>query len=119
MSAGTYDDDTLGGRMSLCRESAGLTVAEAASRLGVLVESWEAWERDRDVPRSNRLTMMAGLLGVSPSWLLSGQGAGPVERVDSPPEDFLQAVKDASQEVAALNKRIDDLAASLQRRDDQ
>lgn len=116
MNAGTYDDDTLGGRMSLCRENRGMSVEEAAGHLGVLAESWEAWERDRDVPRANRLSMIAGLLGVTPSWLLSGQGAGPVEVKTTEPDDLLRAVKDASEEVAALNKRIDDIAARLAQR---
>ena len=116
MSAGTYDDDTLGGRMSLCREITGMSVVEAAGRLGVMVESGEAWERDRDVPRANRVSMIAGLLGVSPSWLLSGQGAGTLEAEAAKREELLQAVKEASDEVAALNKRIDDIAASLERR---
>ncbi|KAB2860436.1 MAG: transcriptional regulator, partial [Bauldia sp.] len=32
--------DTLGGRISLAREMAGLSEAEAARRLGVLAQSW-------------------------------------------------------------------------------
>ena len=115
MSAGTYDDDTLGGRMSLCRENAGLSVAEAAARLGVMVESWEAWERDRDVPRGNRLRVIAGMFGVSPSWLLSGKGSGPLEPATESEADLLKAVHEASSEAAALNKRIEDIAARLKR----
>src|SRR5690554_3753433 len=93
-------DDTLGGRISLGREIAGLSIEEAAGRLGVMTQSWNAWERDRDVPRGNRLTMMAGVLGVSPSWLLTGLGAGPVERVEEQPEDLMRAFQETSQEVA-------------------
>ena len=73
-------DDTLGGRISIAREACGLSAPDAARRLGVLPASWNAWERDRDVPRASRLTMMAGVLGVSPSWLLTGLGHGPVEQ---------------------------------------
>jgi len=72
-------DDTLGGRISTAREACGLSADDAARRLGVLSASWNAWERDRDVPRANRLAMMAGILGVSPSWLLTGRGSGPFE----------------------------------------
>ena len=73
-------DDTLGGRISFARDATKLTMAQAARRLGVQTASWNAWECDRAVPRFDRLTMMAGILGVSPSWLLSGIGSGPLER---------------------------------------
>ena len=109
------DEDTLGGRISYCREAAGLSIVDAAARLGVLTESWDAWERDRDVPRGNRLTMMAGLLGVSPSWLLTGSGAGPVERPADSAEDLMQAFRQTSEEVAALNRRMQEIADSLAR----
>lgn len=108
-------DDTLGGRISLCREATGLTVAQAARRLGVMTESWNAWERDRDVPRASRLTMMAGLLGVSPAWLLNGRGAGPVERPEERPSDLMRAFRQTSDEIAALNRRMQEIAASLER----
>lgn len=110
------DEDTLGGRISFGRETAGLTVDDAATRLGVLSESWDAWERDRDVPRGSRLTMMAGVLGVSPSWLLTGSGAGPVERVqESSTEDLMRAFRQTSEEVAVLNRRMQEIADSLAR----
>ena len=119
MLAGTkYDpasDDTLGGRISLARDAAGLSIEQAAQRLGVMTESWNAWERDRDVPRVNRLTMMAGLLGVSPSWLLAGMGAGPSERPEVLPSDLMLAFRETSQEIAALNRRMQDMAASIER----
>lgn len=69
--------DTLGGRLYKARESAGLTVAQAARRLGIQSKTWKLWENDQSEPRSNRLMMAAGVLGVSPSWLLMGQGEGP------------------------------------------
>ena len=109
-------DDTLGGRISLGREAAGLTVAQAARRLGVMTDSWNAWERDRDVPRANRLATMAGILGVGLSWLLTGKGSGPRER--EPGEDSAQLLRDlrsASLEVAALNRRMQAIADGLER----
>lgn len=106
-------EDTIGGRISLSREAAGLTVEEAARQLGVLMRSWEAWERDRDVPRVSRLTMMAGLLGVSPSWLLAGVGSGPFVREQTP--DLLRVFRQTSQEVAALSRRMERIEASLTR----
>lgn len=72
-------EDTLGGRLYKAREAAGLTVAQAARRLGIQTKTWKLWENDQSEPRSNRLMMAAGVLGVSPSWLLMGQGEGPQE----------------------------------------
>ena len=110
-------EDTLGGRISLGREAAGLTIAQAARRLGVLTESWKVWECDRGVPRVNRLTMMAGLLGVSPSWLLAGVGAGPVMRSDKDTVELLRVFRQTSGEVAALTRRMESIEASLLRQD--
>lgn len=70
------DGDTLGGRIGRAREAAGLSVRETANRLGVKRETVSAWENDRSEPRTNRLYMLAGILGVSPVWLISGAGAG-------------------------------------------
>ncbi|RMD48696.1 MAG: helix-turn-helix domain-containing protein [Alphaproteobacteria bacterium] len=56
-----------------------MTQAELARALGVRLATLRRWEEDRAEPRANRLQMMAGLLGVSISWLLSGEGKGPSE----------------------------------------
>jgi transcriptional regulator with XRE-family HTH domain len=112
-------DDTLGGRISLARGARKISVEEAAQQLGVLQSSWNAWERDRDVPRVNRLTMMAGILGVSPSWLLAGRGDGPLdETADRDQMDLLQAIRRISEDVAALNKRMRQLSLRLERKVD-
>ena len=68
------DDDTLGGRISRARDAMDLTTAQLARRLGVKTETVQAWESDRSEPRSNRFIMLAGLLGVTPTWLLTGSG---------------------------------------------
>lgn len=106
-------DDTIGGRISLCREHVGLSVEEAAQRLGVMPKSWLAWECDRDVPRGNRVTMMAGVLGVSPTWLLCGEGSGPIEVPAA--VGLLDELKQVSGQVAALNKRLDHLTGMLEK----
>lgn len=106
--------DTLGGRISFARECTRLSAEQAACRLGVMPESWNAWERDRDAPRANRLANMAGVLGVSLSWLLSGEGEGPHE--PEPGDDPAQLQRDfrsASLEVAALNKRMKTIASQI------
>jgi len=73
-SDGIDHSDTIGGRIGRAREAAGLSVAQAARRLGVKTLTWQGWENDRAEPRSNKLNMIAGTLGVSPGWLLSGLG---------------------------------------------
>ena len=70
-------DATLGGRISLAREASGLTVAQVLKRLGVRVATYSAWETDRSEPRANKLVALAGILNVSPTYLLSGLGAQP------------------------------------------
>ena len=73
-----YSDDaaTFGDRLTAAREAAGLDLDGLATRLGVKVTTLEAWEQDVKEPRANRLQMLAGMLGVSLTWLLTGQGDG-------------------------------------------
>lgn len=68
---------TLGDRLAAGREAAGMTLAEAAARLGVRSRTLRDWEGDRAAPRANRLQMLAALYGVSLRWALTGEGDGP------------------------------------------
>lgn len=78
MTVDTYDDgDTLGGRITRARDLASLTVEDAASRIGVTDETLAEWESDRSEPRANKVMTLAGVLGVSPAWLISGAGDAP------------------------------------------
>ncbi len=81
------DADTLGGRLSRARDAAGLSTAGLARRLGVQTSTVQAWENDRSQPRANRLSMLAGVLDVSLSWLLHGVGEGPSEDGPAGPAD--------------------------------
>lgn len=76
------DTATFGDRLAGAREAAGLTQKELAERLGVKLSVVASWENDLKEPRANRLQMMSGLLGVSLSWLLTGEGDGPDAPVD-------------------------------------
>jgi transcriptional regulator with XRE-family HTH domain len=69
----------MGGRLSRARDAIGLSTAQLARRLGVQTGTIQAWESDRSQPRANRLSMLAGVLNVSPSWLLHGVGTAPAE----------------------------------------
>jgi transcriptional regulator with XRE-family HTH domain len=76
----TPDMDTLGGRLSRARDAKSMSVSEVAGRIGVKPQTIAAWEADRSEPRANRLVMLAGLLGVTPTWLMYGVGQSPIER---------------------------------------
>lgn len=105
-------DHTLGGRISIAREAASLSPAQVGRRLGIKTETLRNWETDRSEPRANRLTMLAGVLGVTPSWLLMGQGEGPVSAdVSSGDLETLQRLADDArreqQNLAATLARLD------------
>lgn len=78
MSDPNREDDTLGGRLARARDAAGMSEADIARQIGVKKTTIVAWETDRAAPRANRLTMLAGILGVSASWLLYGVGNSPI-----------------------------------------
>ena len=60
--------------MFQAREAAGMTVAQVITRLGVRKATYMAWEADWSEPRANKLVALAGILNVSPTFLLSGLG---------------------------------------------
>ncbi len=74
---------TFGDRLAGAREAAGLSQKALAEKLGVKTSVIAGWENDLKEPRANRLQMVAGIVGISISWLLTGEGEG----VDSPTED--------------------------------
>jgi transcriptional regulator with XRE-family HTH domain len=74
--------DTLGGRIVYAREAAELTTSQCARRLGVKSATLQGWESDRAEPRPNQLLTMAGMLNVSPTWLLTGAGESPIDTLD-------------------------------------
>ena len=80
------NDDTLsntfGGRIIRARETAKLSTAQLARRIGVLTETMQAWESDRLMPRTNQIMRLSGLLNVSPTWLLMERGESPSDEID-------------------------------------
>ncbi len=68
---------TFGDRLAGAREAAGLDQKGLADKLGVKRSVIQGWENDLKEPRANRLQMLAGILSVSISWLLTGEGDGP------------------------------------------
>lgn len=85
-----YGDEvsTLGERISVARERAGLSQDELAKALAVRAEMLDTWENDTAEPRANRMTLLGGILGVSAGWLLYGMGEGvPAPDDAEAPED--------------------------------
>jgi len=103
---GWFDPEatTFGDRVAGARESAGMTQAQLARRLGVKLKTLKGWENDISEPRANKLSMMSGLLNVSLLWLLSGQGEQP-----EPPTDAVEL----SPDVAEMLTEIRDLKTQL------
>ena len=73
LSAGV-EETTLGGRIYAARKKAGMSIYMAANLLGVKPDTLKSWEGDRSEPRVNKLNALAGLLGVSPTYFLAGEG---------------------------------------------
>lgn len=80
---------TLGDRVVAARDAKALTQKDLARQLGVKLKTVQAWEDDRTEPRANKVQMMSGVLGVSLTWLLNGDGDGvpePVETTELSPD---------------------------------
>jgi transcriptional regulator with XRE-family HTH domain len=101
----------VGSRMAEARAAAGRTQAEIANQLGVKASTVAKWEHGTASPRCNRLAALAGILGVSLSWLIVGHGDEPTS------SDDLDEIKVAlnriqAQLVDTLNE-VDVLAARI------
>ncbi|MBZ8133504.1 helix-turn-helix domain-containing protein [Afifella sp. IM 167] len=118
--SGTFeadDGDTLGGRIVRARDALGLSTAQLARRLGVKTATLAQWENDRAEPRSNRLRNLAGILGVSPIWLLVGRGEAPPEEEPLAQEAAMlrTEIVQLSEEALALSRRLRETADRLDR----
>ena len=109
---------TFGDRLSGAREESGMSQEELAKRLGVKLKTLKSWEEDLSEPRANKLSMMAGMLNVSLSWLLTGEGEGPdgpdamAPAADMPA--LLEELRDLHALVANAAERLGVLERQLQ-----
>ncbi|MEO0543776.1 MAG: helix-turn-helix domain-containing protein [Pseudomonadota bacterium] len=101
-----YIGDTMGGRIVAAREAMGHTTAQLARRLGIKSATLQNWENDRAEPRSNKLFMLAGMLNVSPTWILTGRGESPTPIEGDP-------------DIAALRHELLDMRSRCKRLLDQ
>lgn len=100
------DGDTLGGRIVHARDLAGHDAASIAAQVGVTLDTYTEWESDRAEPRANKLLTLAGVLGVTPVWLINGTGSGP----EAP--GLSSAVADMTAEIDRLRTMAAQLSAS-------
>jgi HTH-type transcriptional regulator, cell division transcriptional repressor len=109
---------TLAERIVKAREATGFTTAELAHRLGVRTATLASWEAGKGEPRTNRLMMLAGLLSVSPTWLLCGRGTAPHEGSDSDIGSLKTSITELRSMLAAMGEhvlRLEERVESLSR----
>jgi|GEM_PF-842808 len=107
-------DYTLGERICKARDATGLSTAQLARRLGIKTSTMQSWESDRSEPRSNKLVLLAGVLNVSPTWLLVGRGTPPIS--EEPAGTDLDSMRIALDRIQRQAQALTDEIASLQER---
>ena len=103
------DKATFGDRLVAAREKSNLTQQDLAKRLGVKSSTIKSWENDNSEPRANRLSMLAGLLNVSITWLISAEGSGveAPKKMDELPDDLHEPLKELTALRLSLLKNVD------------
>lgn len=109
--SGRADGDTLGGRIWRARDALGLSLEELASRIGLPEGAVSGWERDHAEPDTKALFMLAGVLSVSPSWLIAGIGEAPAEPAS---DELLHPLLRQLQEVHQLHDQTGKAIAALE-----
>ena len=100
--------------MSQARDGMGLTTAQLARRMGVKTTTLTNWESDVSEPRANRLMMLAGMLNVSLSWLVTGKGEGPlVHTLDTEMAYLRSSLLDLKAQAEATAAQIDEIVQRL------
>lgn len=106
--------DTLGGRIVTAREAQSLSTAQLARRMGVTTVTMQDWEADRAEPRSNRLITLAGVLNVSPSWLLTGLGERPMDSLtETELEHLRQSIERIRDQASLIVSELEELEERL------
>ena len=109
--SGRADGDTLGGRIWRARDALGLSLKDLAARIGLPEDTVGGWERDHAEPETKALFMLAGVLSVSPSWLIAGIGEAPA---DPPGDEHLHPLLHQLREVRHLHDETSRAIAVLE-----
>ncbi len=109
--SGRADGDTLGGRIWRARDALGLELSDLAAQIGLPEETVGGWERDHAEPDTKALFMLAGVLSVSPSWLIAGIGEAPA---DPSGDEHLHPLLHQLHEVHQLHDRTGKAIAALE-----
>jgi HTH-type transcriptional regulator, cell division transcriptional repressor len=109
--SGEVDEDTLGSRIIRSRETTGMSSGEVALKLGVKKATYEAWEADRSEPRAHHIVRLAGMLGVSPAWMLGGVGDAPS---DDTIADEIRLVQQQIANLKEIRSQTDQAVLSLE-----
>ncbi|MGA9278197.1 helix-turn-helix domain-containing protein [Ilumatobacter sp.] len=109
----TLDDERhIGARLAEARSAAGFTQREIADRIGVKESTIAKWETGDTSPRGHRVSKLAGVLGVSISWILMGRGVEPngggsdIERIRADLDSVRARLDDVVNELAVLDQRL-------------
>ena len=105
------DDAAIGQRICEARRALSDSVDEVAERVGVEAATFESWEAGDVTLRANQLPRVAGVLGVSLSWLLMGTGPDPV----AVPSDVRQLRSDLGAALGRLDDVVNELSVIDQR----
>ena len=114
------ESSTFGDRIIAARESVGLNQSDFARKLGVQLKTVKKWEEDLSEPRANKLQMIAGLLNVSITWLIMGQGAGlkgPSDELEHSADmnEILIELRQTKSELSRLTEHLGSLEKRLRR----
>ena len=107
---------TFGDRLAGAREEVGLTQEELAARLGIKLSTLQDWEEDISDPRSNKLQTLSGVLNVSISWLLTGEGEGlsmPSDHESPETDRILSEMREVRGQISDLTTRLGVLEGQL------
>ena len=115
---------TSGSRIELARTQLGLSLAQAARRIGVKRKTLENWESDRSEPRADKLVKLAGVLQVPLVWLFTGdrpKGSDPdrivpetariaqkLDRAIAMQQDLAALLIDVSADIKRLQRELDE-----------
>ena len=102
---------TFGDRLAAARDKTGMTQKDLAKRLGIKLSTLKSWEEDWAEPRANKLQMLSGLLNVSLTWLLNGEGDGlgaPDDDAELPSDvnDILLQIRDERTQMTRLADKL-------------